>query len=470
MVLRDAVRHAEAQPEELAVREVEPVEEAQGDAVALPLGELLAHAEPLEEVVAQIVGVAVADALLQPERRDVGVTAARVAVGEKEAEAQPDAEAHFEEDCDALLLPHGEVERVRYCESEAPTDPERKPEPQLVGDDEAHSDTLPVEQRVAEGVRLPLPHDDSDGVIEPHGEVLALPEGERLPQPLDDGVELRLGKVLTEAQGEVLLPPELQALTEGLREPLGVALGEEEGEGDTDTLAQTLPVAQLEVEADAQPLGETLPEAARTEPEMLGDAVGEPETLPLALNDAQGVELPLCVRDGEGVAHSVPVGCMRVALMHAEAEMLKEAEAQGVTVAQGVAVGVVESVLLAVEVVHVLGEADSVVDRVGLAELEAQRLGVGEVQEDWEGDAVDEPLAPSCSGEGLPVGEGAPVVLCPPPMLAEGDRLLAALPLREALGELVRDPTGGLALTLSEGLALPQAVCVELRESVGEAE
>ena len=144
-----------------------------------------------------------------------------------------------------------------------------------------------------------------------------------------------------------------------------LSLRDEEGERDLDVLAQKKSVAQLDVEAEAQLQGETLPEATRNRSEMLDDAVRKPETLPLAQLNARGVKLLLSVRDGEDVAHFVPVG-MRLA--HAEEETLMDEMGQGVAVAQSIAVGGVERVLLVVKVALVMGEANSVSHRMGLTE------------------------------------------------------------------------------------------------------
>ena len=146
-----------------------------------------------------------------------------------------------------------------------------------------------------------------------------------------------------------------------------LSLRDEEGERDLDVLAQKKSVAQLDVEAEAQLQGETLPEATRNRSEMLDDAVRKPETLPLAQLNARGVKLLLSVRDGEDVAHFVPMG-MRLALMHAEEETLMDEMGQGVAVAQSIAVGGMERVLLVVKVALVMGEANSVSHRMGLTE------------------------------------------------------------------------------------------------------
>ena len=238
-------------------------------------------------------------------------------------------------------------------------------------------------------------------------------------------------------------------------------------------LPDTEAVAQAEAEREGEAVAHTVPVALRVA-EAQGDTVGEAEAL--GEREGEGVLLP------EPVAHSVGVGVLQVV---AEWEAVAQRVGESVPLPQPlpVALPLREGVRVAVPEPRA-GEGvgrpavplpHGVLDRLGESVQEGEAVGVAEVQgeseKDWEGVAEGAPGVKVLfqAGEGLEVALGLGVR----EGLPEPDRVL--LLHREALGqeegvEVLDTEAQRVGEAEGEAVALLLRLVLRVKEGEGVAE
>ena len=366
----------------------------------------------------------------------------------REGVAQPLPEAKAEAQGEGVLVRHKLGEAVELPLREAEAQPEAGCEGVALPLYEAQM--VPVAHPVAEGVgplegeRLPVEH--TEGVRQPLPVAVALAQGE------GGGLGVPLGVTL--AQGVALGRGETQALALGLAESerVKVALGE----------ALAKPVCVTEAVEQGEREGEPVPQGvgvAQEEWVGLPVALGVPQ--PLAEGDCEELglgeaEVPL---EGDTVAQP-ELDRVTYTVPHGEEERLAVREA--VAVPQGVAGG--EAELLGVDVSKKLPLPLPLADTGLLAELEGEGQCEGEVLPAPLKDACDENV-PQAEAVRLMVGE-AVGVLC---VLTESFADLLELSVAERLPlPLLDEKMEGLAEGVGEGKREGQPLDVPLSETHAE--
>jgi hypothetical protein len=257
---------------DVGVKDPEGKTVAGGDMLIVPTLEVVLHAEGVYEVEPLTDVVTVAVKLID---------AVPVVVTEEETlrEGVPVTLPEFERVTEPLTVPVTLPVTV--------TEPLRLPEtvPLPLSEGAPLTEPLPVLLPLTEAVSESVPRAESLGDGLPVTE--AVPLALALP-PL--GEAERLSDVRAEAEGEsVALPPEAEALPDGLSTHVWLALAEPESESVVRAEAETLG----EPEGEALAEGEPLPEReAALEGEPVGGAVAEPLRVALPVELAAGEALP----------------------------------------------------------------------------------------------------------------------------------------------------------------------------------